>query len=92
MADAFGKKFAPGDILALADDYVGIDKDKYGLVRIIDSENYVMLYLLTGIDGVGRVPMDFRDVEEHYEKIGEYSPGSADELIFSGHITFGEDA
>ena len=78
MKDNFQKKFSNGDILALADDYEGIDKDKY-----------VMFYIVTAIGGKGRVPMDFRDVEEHYEKIGECD--GADELLFMGHITFKED-
>ena len=86
MKDGFRKKFSNGDILALADDYEGIDKDKHGLVCVVDTEKYVMFYLLTGIDGKGRIPMDFRDVEEHYEKIGECD--GADELMFTGHVSF----
>ena len=92
MADAFEKKFANGDILALADDYVGIDKDKMGLVRVYEANKYVMLYVLTGMDGKGRYPVENVLVDKHYEKIGEYSPGSSDELLFSGHVTFEEDA
>lgn len=89
MKDNFQKKFSNGDILALADDYEGIDKDKYGLVCVDDADKYVMFYIVTAIGGKGRVPMDFRDVEEHYEKIGECD--GADELLFMGHITFKED-
>lgn len=87
----FDKKFGNGDILALADDYEGIDKDKYGMVCVYDADKYVMFYIVNVIDK-GRALMDFRDVEEHYEKIGECAPGSADELLFMGHITFKEDA
>lgn len=90
MKDGFRKKFSNGDIFALADDFDGIDKDKYGLVCVYDVEKYVMFYIMTDIDGKGRVPMDFRDVEKHYEKIGECGDG-ADELVFSGHITFKEE-
>ena len=88
----FDKKFGNGDILSLVDDYEGVDKDKYGLVCVDDANKYVMFYVVTAIDGKGRIPMDFRDVEEHYEKIGECAPGSADELLFEGHITFKETA
>ena len=88
----FDKKFSNGDILALADDYDGIDKDKYGMVCVVDVDRYVMFYIVTAVNGNGRIPMDFREVEEHYEKIGECAPGSADELLFVGHITFKEDA
>ena len=86
MKDKFHKKFSNGDILALADDYEGIDKDKYGLVRVNDANKYVMFYLVTAIDGKGRIPMDFREVEKHYEKIGECD--GADELMFTGHMSF----
>ena len=89
MKDNFHKKFSNGDILALADDYEGIDKNKYGLVCVVDTERYVMFYIVIAVDGKGRVPMDFRDVEEHYEKIGECD--GADELVFSGHVTFKEN-
>ena len=88
MKDNFHKKFSDGDILALADDYEGVDKDKYGLVCVDDANKYVMFYIVTAIDGKGRVIMDFRDVEIHYEKIGECD--GADELVFSGHVTFKE--
>lgn len=86
----FDKKFGNGDILSLVDDYEGIDKDKYGLVCVDDANKYVMFYIVNVIDK-GRALMDFRDVEEHYEKIGECAPGSADELLFMGRITFKED-
>ena len=86
----FNKKFADGDILALADDYERIDKDKYGLICVDDANRFVMFYIVMTVDCKGRVPMDFRDVEEHYEKIGECTPGSIDELLFTGHITFKE--
>ena len=88
MRDNFHKKFSNGDILALADDYEGIDKDKYGVVCVVNADKYVMFYFVTAVDGAGRVLMDFRDVEEHYEKIGECD--GADELVFSGHVTFKE--
>ena len=88
MKDNFHKKFSNGDILALADDYDGIDKDKYGVVCVDDADKYVMFYIVNVID-MGRALMDFRDVEEHYEKIGECD--GADELLFMGHITFKED-
>lgn len=86
MRDNFHKKFSNGDILALADDYEGIDKDKYGVVRVVNADKYVMFYFVAVIDGEGRVLMDFRDVEEHYEKIGECD--GADELMFTGHVSF----
>ena len=89
MKDNFHKKFSNGDILALVDDYEGIDKNKYGVVCVDDANKYVMFYIVTAVGGKGRVPMDFRDVEEHYEKIGECD--GADELLFMGHITFKED-
>ena len=89
MKDGFNKKFSNGDILALADDYEGIDKDKYGLVCVDNADKYVMFYIVNVID-MGRALMDFRDVEEHYEKIGECDDG-ADELVFCGHITFKEN-
>ena len=88
MKDNFGKKFSNGDILALVDDYDRVDKDKYGLVCVDDANRYVMFYIVTAVDGKGRVPMDFREVEKHYEKIGECE--GADELVFSGHVTFKE--
>ena len=91
MKDGFRKKFSNGDILALADDYEGIDKDKFGLVCVDDAHRYVMFYIVwivTEGGGKGRVPMDFREVEKHYEKIGECE--GADELVFSGHVTFKE--
>ena len=86
MRDNFHKKFSNGDILALADDYEGIDKDKYGVVCVVDADKYVMFYFVEVIDGEGRAIMDFRDVEEHYEKIGECD--GADELMFTGHVKF----
>ena len=86
MKDGFQKKFSNGDILALADDYVGIDKDKYGLVCVVDTDKYVMFYVVTAVNGNGRIPMDFREVEKHYEKIGECE--GADELMFTGHMSF----
>lgn len=89
MKDGFQKKFSNGDILALVDGYEGIDEDKYGLVRVIDVDKYVMFYLVTAVDGKGRIPMDFREVEKHYEKIGERD--GVDELVFGGHITFKEN-
>ena len=89
MKDNFHKKFSNGDILALVDDYEGIDKNKYGVVCVDDANKYVMFYIVTAVGGKGCVPMDFRDVEEHYEKIGECD--GADELLFMGHITFKED-
>ena len=88
MKDGFNKKFSNGDILALADDYDGIDKNKYGVVCVDDANKYVMFYLVTVVGGKGMIPMDFREVEKHYEKIGE--DDGADELVFSGHITFKE--
>lgn len=87
MRDNFHKKFSNGDILALADDYEGIDKGKYGVVCVVNADKYVMFYIVNVID-MGRALMDFRDVEEHYEKIGECD--GADELVFSGHVTFKE--
>ena len=86
MKDGFHKKFSNGDILALADDYVGIDKNKYGVVCVVDAHKYVMFYIVTAVNGNGRIPMDFREVEKHYEKIGECD--GADELVFTGHMSF----
>ena len=88
MKDGFHKKFSNGEILALADDYEGIDKGKYGVVCVVDAHKYVMFYLVTAVDGNGMIPMDFREVEKHYEKIGECD--GADELVFKGHVTFKE--
>ena len=88
MKDGFHKKFSNGDILALADDYDGIDKGKYGVVCVTDTDRYVMFYLVTAVDGNGRIPMDFREVEKHYEKIGECD--GADEFVFKGHVAFRE--
>ena len=88
MKDGFHKKFSNGEILALADDYEGIDKGKYGVVCVVDAHKYVMFYLVTAVDGNGMIPMDFREVEKHYEKIGECD--GADELGFKGHVTFKE--
>lgn len=89
MKDGFHKKFSNGDILALADDYEGIDKNKYAVVCVDEANRYVMFYIVTAVDGNGRIPMDFREVEKHYEKIGECD--GADELVFSGHVTFKEN-
>ena len=88
MKNGFHKKFSNGDILALADDYEDIDKGKYGVVCVVDTDRYVMFYLVTAVDGNGRIPMDFREVEKHYEKIGECA--GADEFVFKGHVTFEE--
>lgn len=88
MKDGFHKKFSNGDILALADDYEGIDRNKYAVVCVDDTDRYVMFYLVTAVDGNGRIPMDFREVERHYEKIGECD--GADEFVFKGHVTFKE--
>ena len=48
-----------------------------------------MFYIVTAVDGNGRIPMDFREVENHYEKIGECD--GADEFVFKGHVTFKEN-
>jgi hypothetical protein len=87
MKDGFQKKFSNGDILALSDDYEGIDKGKYGVVCVVDTDKYVMFYVVTAVDGNGRIPMDFREVEKHYEKIG-VCECAADELVFNGHVSF----
>lgn len=86
MKDGFHKKFSNGEILALSDDYEGIDKNKYGVVCVVDAHKYVMFYIVTAVNGNGRIPMDFREVEKHYEKIGECD--GADELVFTGHMSF----
>ena len=86
MKDYFHKKFSNGDILALADDYKDIDKDRYGIICVDEADKYVMFYIVTAVDGTGKFLMDFRDVEEHYEKIGECD--GADELMFTGNVSF----
>ena len=89
MSPKFGKLFSKGDILAVIDGCGEVDLEERSLVCVDDPDHYFNFYILTCVDGKGRFPMENKDVERCYEKIGECD--GADELLFMGHITFKED-